>query len=60
MLVNDVARICFSDCIKSFNENHMTQQERSCFDICAKKSMSVHHLMTEPMNKIDERFKHLL
>ena len=56
MFFVDIARICFSDCVKSFKESSMTAAEKECFDKCAAKSMFVHHLTTEPMSKLDQRF----
>ena len=58
--VVEISRICFSDCVSDFKEGSMSKAEVDCFNKCALKSMNVHHLMSEPMNIINERFKHLL
>ena len=61
MFIVDTSRICFSDCTgPRYNEPQMTAQERDCFNKCVFKTMGVHTLVEEPMDKVTKRFEHLM
>ena len=52
MFIVETSRVCFSDCVRDFNESEMSSAEHDCFRKCVEKTMNVHHLVAEPMEKL--------
>ena len=44
-VMNDTLKMCFNDCIKSFAQPDLAQQEKLCLNNCAKRSFSTMQLL---------------